>query len=80
MKFSLKAIEMPMKKRKIPSFEGLTEQQYKEFTDGLKKELEQLEEDNKAQQIDLAEYSLRKAYLDKIKDQNTLFSGGKNLL
>ncbi len=69
-----------MKKRKIPSFEGLTEQQYKEFTDGLKEELEQLEEGIKAQQIDLAEYELRMAYLDKIKEQNRLFSGGKTLL
>lgn len=69
-----------MKKRKIPRYEDLTAEEYQAFTDELKEEIKQLEEESETLQNDLAELSLRKAYLDKIKEQNILFSGGKNLL
>lgn len=69
-----------MTKRKIPRYLGLTAEEYQAFTDEIKNEIKQLEEENEALQIDLAEHELRMAYLDKIKEQNRLFSGGKNLL
>ena len=69
-----------MKKRKIPRFENLTAEEYQAFTQEMEQEIKQMEEEHEARQIELAELELRIAYLDKIKQQNILFSGGKNLL
>ena len=62
------AIFMSMiNKRKIPEFEGLTEQEYYALVAKLKQQIEQLETEQGENQKTIAELSARKAYMEQIK-------------
>ena len=54
-------------KRKIPEFEGLTEQEYYALVAKLKQQIGQLEAEQEQNQKTIAELSVRKAYMGQIK-------------
>jgi len=67
------------KKREIPAYEDLNEEQFQAYVQQQQEKISQLLDERKELAKELSELSARKAYLDEISKENKRLLSGKKL-
>ena len=67
------------KKREIPAYEDLNEEQFQAYVLQQQEKISQLLDERKELAKELSELSARKAYLDEISKENKRLLSGKKL-
>jgi cell division protein FtsB len=68
------------KKRAIPSYEDLNEEQFQAYVQQQQQKISQLLDERKELEKELSELSARKAYLNEISEENKRLLSRKSLL